>query len=300
MVSATQFARSGLRARLEEDWAVHHLHVATSLELLAKAKLASLHGSLIAAKDFDSLLILSGHPRHARSSPDRAKTITITDALNRAGQVVLGLENLRSELTYLVDVRNGVVHAGHLSPHAEDRVLVPFITACDLLLNAIPSSREDFWGEYVDVIDTYLTDSAKAAELAAAEALISAQQAFEARFSPLDPPTKKAVLASITERYDPVKYEQELITCPACATLALVDGSYDADWGEPDWELGDDGEPWSPGAPFIVTFRPGTLQCRACGLVLDGEEQLRVGGVPESWEIADADPADFYDSDFDS
>jgi hypothetical protein len=98
--SAAQFAQSGLRARLDQEWAVHQLHIATALELLAKAKLASLHGSLIAAKDFDSLLHLSGHPRHAKQPPDRIRTITITDALLRVGQVVPSIENLRSELKY--------------------------------------------------------------------------------------------------------------------------------------------------------------------------------------------------------
>ena len=84
--SAAQFAQSGLRARLDQEWAVHQLHIATALELLAKAKLASLHGTLIAAKDFDSLLHLSGHPRHAKQLPDRIRTITITDALLVSGR----------------------------------------------------------------------------------------------------------------------------------------------------------------------------------------------------------------------
>jgi hypothetical protein len=208
--SAAQFAQSGLRARLDQEWAVHQLHIATALELLAKAKLASLHGSLIAAKDFDSLLHLSGHPRHAKQPPDRIRTITITDALLRVGQVVPSVENLRSELKYLADVRNGVVHAGHLTSEAQD----------------------------------------------------------------------------------PEKYEQDLYDCPACGTMALVHGSHDFDW-EPDWEMGDDGLPWSPGAALTVTFRPGTLECRACGLVLDGQDQLMAAEVPESWEIEDADPRDF-------
>jgi hypothetical protein len=57
------------------------------------------------------------------------------------------------------------------------------------------------------------------------------------------------------------------------------------------------GEPWSPGASFVVTFRPGTLECRACDLVLDGQDQLTAAEVPESWEIEDADRRDFYEPD---
>ena len=294
---AAQFAQSGLRARLDQEWAVHQLHIATALELLAKAKLASLHGSLIAAKgDFDSLLHLSDHPRHAKQPPDRIRTITITDALLRVGQVVPSVENLRSELKYLADVRNGIVHAGHLSSDAQDRVLHPFITACDLLLDDMEASRQDFWGEYVELIDTHRAQSVKAAEVDVAEAITLARMAFAERFAELDEPTRKAILTSIVEGYAPEKYEQNLYDCPACGTIALVHGSHDFDW-EPDWEVGDDGLPWSPGASLTVTFRPGTLECRACGLVLDGQDQLMAAEVPESWEIEDADPMDFYEPD---
>ena len=190
--SAAQFAQSGLRARLDQEWAVHQLHIATALELLAKAKLASLHGSLIAAKDFDSLLHLSGHPRHAKQPPDRIRTITITDALLRVGQVVPSVENLRSELKYLADVRNGVVHAGHLTSEAQDRVLLPFITACDLLLDDMEASRHDFWGEYVELIDTHRAESVKAAEVEAAEAIMLARKAFAERFAELDEPNPES------------------------------------------------------------------------------------------------------------
>jgi hypothetical protein len=195
--SAAQFAQSGLPARLDEDWAVHLLHIATALELLAKAMLASLHGSLIAApKDFDSLLHLSNHSRHARQPPDRVRTITMTDALARAGQVLPAIANLHSSLRLLADVRNGVVTPA-LSADAHDRVLVPFIAACDLLLDGMPAHRRnEFWGEFVEMVDLHLAESAKAAELAATEAVTLARLAFEERFSGMEQPTMKAVLAS--------------------------------------------------------------------------------------------------------
>ena len=58
--SAADFANSALRAYLAEDIAVFLLHAATALEQLSKAFLASIHGSLIAANDFDSLRICAG------------------------------------------------------------------------------------------------------------------------------------------------------------------------------------------------------------------------------------------------
>ena len=140
------------------------------------------------------------------------RTITITDALLRVGQVVPSLENLRPELKYLADVRNGVVHAAQLSSEAQDRVLLPFVTACDLLLEDMDASRDAFWGEYVELVDTHRAQSTKAAELEAAEAITLARMAFAERFGELDEPTRKAILASIEEGYGPEKYEQGSFT----------------------------------------------------------------------------------------
>jgi hypothetical protein len=298
--SAARFAQSGLRAHLDGDPAVYLLHAATALELLAKALLASLHGSLIAAaKDFDSLLHVSNHSRHARQPPTRMRTITMPEALSRVGQVVPALENLRPSLILLAEIRNGVVHAGQLDVQSYESVLVPFMTACDHLLAAMPQpNRGRFWGEFVEMVDVRISDSAKVAEVAAAEAITVARLAFDGRFSPMDRATREAVLSGIEGAYAPTKYEETLVTCPACDTPALAHGSYDVDW-EPEWEIGDDGEPWSPGAVLIVTFRPGSLECHACGLSLDGEDELRAAGVPESWQLDDADPRDFYESDLD-
>jgi hypothetical protein len=50
---------------------------------------------------------------------------------------------------------------------------------------------------------------------------------------------------------------------------------------------------------FVATFVPGGLRCRACDLELDGEDELRAAGVESSWDVEDADPADFYEADWD-
>src|SRR4051794_32538761 len=110
--SATRFAQSALRAFLGEDATVFMLHAATALEQLAKAFLASMHGTLIAANDFDSLLHAAGHSSHARKPRSRMRTITGQDALDRAGRLIPALENLKPSLQLLLYVRNGVVHAG--------------------------------------------------------------------------------------------------------------------------------------------------------------------------------------------
>ena len=134
-------------------------------------------------------------------------------------------------------MRNGVVHAGLVDSTAHESVLDPFLRACDHLLAAMPEpGRGVFWGELEDLVDVRLSESARAAELLVAEAITAARLVFNERFSPLDGATRKAVLAWIRESYAPTKYEQTLITCPACSQDALVSGSYDVDW-EPEWEI---------------------------------------------------------------
>jgi hypothetical protein len=277
---------------------VYLLHVSTALELLAKAFLASLDGSLIAASDFDSLLHGCDQSKHARTPASRMRTITMTETLKRVGQVVPAIENLRPSLQLLADVRNGVVHAGSLEPGADEAALVPFIKACDHLLPGVRgASRELLWGDLTSIVDARLSDSLETAELLVADALASARLAFERRYASLDDAARNGVLSGIESSYDVTKYEEDLVDCPACDRRALTQGSYEVEW-EADYDV-EGGEGFVSGVYPVVTYSPGYLSCRVCGLELDGDEELRAAGVPEAWEIEDAEAADFYEPDDD-
>jgi hypothetical protein len=296
--AAASFAQSSLRARLDGESMVYLLHAATALELLAKSFLASIHGSLIAGDDFDSLLHGCSQSRHARKPRSRMRTITIGEALKRVGQVLPPIDNLRQSLQLLADVRNGVVHAGQLEQGAEEAVLVPFLKACDYLVGGMAESdRERLWGDLLSMVDARLSESIKAAELATTEALTVAHLAFDRRYGSLDSTVRDAVLSGVESAYDVTKYEEDLVDCPACSRRALTRGSYDVEW-EADYDVAD-GEGYIAGVYPVVTYSPGHLDCRVCGLELDGEEQLSAAGVPASWQIEDAEPQDFYDADED-
>jgi len=205
---------------------------------------------------------------------------------------------MKASLQLLADVRNGVVHAGRLDPGADEAALVPFIRACDHLLSNVPGGdRERMWGEFLPIVDARLSDSAKAAELLVADALASARLSFQARYSSLDEAVRDGVVSGIENSYDVTKYEQSAVDCPACTRTALTTGSYEVDW-EADWDV-EGGEAYVAGAYPVVTYSPGNLDCRVCGLELDGEEQLSAAGVPASWTLDDADAADFYEPDED-
>jgi hypothetical protein len=275
------------------------LHAATALEQLAKAYLASIHGALVAAADFDSLLHACGESRHAKKPQALMRTITVRDAIDRAGQLIGPLANLKGSLGGLIDVRNGVVHAAYLDVDDVGVMLRPFLRACDHLLTAMDVDRDDFFGEFVGVADAQIKESTEDAERRVAEALASARLAFKERWLSLDEPARTSALASVEATYSPIKYEEDIVTCPACREPALVGGTYEVDW-EADWDVeGSRGPAYIAGVYPVVKFSPGYLGCRVCGLELDGEEELAAAGIAESWMLDDVDPRDFANDDRD-
>ena len=298
--SAESFAKSGLQARLDDNPAVYLLHAATALELLAKAYLASLSGSLIAApKHLDSLLHCSGLSSRARTPPSRVRTITMTEALERVGYVEPTFAAQRPELRLLADVRNGVAHAGLIEPAAGEAVLAPFLRACDFLIVKVPDAdRATFWGDHLGPVDARLSESAEEIQVFIADAIAAARSSFERQYGPMVDAARVVALAAVENSYDVTKYEQSLTDCPACGRQALTSGNYDVDW-EAEWDQeGSRGEPFIVGAYPVVSYFPAYLHCRVCDLELDGEEQLDAAGIERSWKIEDADAADFYEEEY--
>jgi hypothetical protein len=286
--SAVSFAQSALRAFLEKDFPTFLLHAGTALEHLAKAYLASLNESFVAASDFDSLLHASGLGTRSHRPPSRMKTISLRTALERAGKYfVPDLDNLSDELAVLVDVRNGVAHMGLVEKSLVERILVSFLRACEALLAEMGSTREEFWLEFTGMVDARLSASAEAAEIRTREAIAAARMEFERRYSTL--PEHELLIRTIEDNYEVEPLEEDLITCPACGRRALTSGSYNVSW-EADWDRDDFGEPWLVGASPTVKLFPSTLECRVCGLRLLNRNELDAADVPESWELEDIDP----------
>jgi hypothetical protein len=275
---------------------VYMLHAATALELLAKAYLASLSGCLIASNQLDSLLHCSGLSSRARTPPSRMRTITMTEALQRIGFVEPAFDSHRPALLLLAEVRNGVAHAGISDPDVNETVLTPFLRACDFLIENTPEAeRGGFWGEFLPTVDARLSKSMKETEVLVADAIAAARSSFERQYGSMAESAKAAALAAIEGSYDVTKYEQALTDCPACGRQALTSGDYNVDW-EADWDQeGSRGEQFIAGTYPVVTYFPGYLHCRVCDLELDGEEQLDAAEVERSWNIEDADAADFYE-----
>ena len=291
--SACEFAESGLRARSRDQPNVYLLHIGICLELLFKAYLASLHGTLIVENDFDSLLRASGNARHARTGPEGMRTIGMGEARKRVGRLLPQIENLKCPLELLANVRNSISHMGIATRDVDNRFLLPFLQAGDLVVAAIKTkARADLWGDYLEMVDAYLAESEEAIKAETVEAIVVARHTFETRYGDMESAVRDGVIKAIEAGYEPQKYEQDLIDCPACGHTALATGANRVDW-EADWDV-EGGEGYISGVYPTVTFIPGTVECRVCRLVLDPEDAVQAAGVPESWQFEDVDPEDFY------
>jgi hypothetical protein len=76
-----------------------------------------------------------------------------------------------------------------------------------------------------------------------------------------------------------------------CTGLGSVRTDYDEDWDHHDQVL--------LGVHPYFTFIPSHLRCSACGLELDGRDELDAAGVEEPWVLEDVDERDFFGSDED-
>jgi hypothetical protein len=113
--SAVDFARRALDAYLRGDIKVVLLNAAVSFEHLCKAYLCNLNPALlmnIKNGTFESLVLLSGHGQMIKDS--RLLTISGMEAFRRT-QVLLPKPRVPEEpIKQLVNVRDGVIHMGHL------------------------------------------------------------------------------------------------------------------------------------------------------------------------------------------
>jgi hypothetical protein len=268
------------------------LHAATALEHLAKAVLATRHPSLIAvaARDnFDSLLRLVGEAQRATVG-SRIRTIGAKEALDRATRYAPECATLKKDLELLIWVRDGIVHLADASAATVGEVLVPYLKASEELREALKIDRSEYWGGFTDLVDSALREHVEQARLRVEGALAVARTEFARRFAEVSEETKVAMINAIEVGYSPMRYEEQLLACPACETLALVSGTlteeYDEDWDHHEGVL--------VGVHLAVLFIPYGLSCRACHLELNGRDEMDAAGIGEPWYLT-VDEHDFFD-----
>lgn len=289
--SARRFGASAVQAFTDSEPEVFLLHAATSLEHLMKAVLATRHPSLIAGQDFDSLLHTVGLPQHARRPPQVMRTIGMREAIERCMQLVPALGPLGSHLALLMQVRNGLVHLGQLPAATVEGLLVPYLEASELLLEELGTDVSAFWGRHAETVESKLEEARQATRDRVAQAIQAAKKSFDQRFGQSDPEWREERLRLIVDSYDTSDFEVQLTDCPACRTPALLEGILDVIY-EPDFDYSD-GRAWLPGVSIEdVTYFAEFFRCRACGLRLNGTDELTAAGIDVFPPVPDYDPED--------
>jgi hypothetical protein len=224
-------ARRAIRHFIHEEFDWFFMLAAVAFELLAKARLAEIHPTLIAAdRDFDALLHLAGAEKHTTTPPWSIKTIGAGEALTRCLKVQPELGDIAKDLRLLADVRNSVVHLGAVPKADARRVFVSFLRAGDILLKELPLSAAAYFGEFEPVVKAHLDKTAAKATQLAIERVAAAKAGFKERYGSLPPKQFETILQAITAATRLEKYAEVLAVCPSCQQSGVARGLLDVRW----------------------------------------------------------------------
>ena len=269
------FGQSAAAAYSSESWDVFYLHLATSVELLAKSVLAAAHPSFIAdtRAGFDSLLHLSGFGSRAKTPETAAvRTITPSEALERVGRLVDNYREPSSHIRALIETRNGIVHGSRRGRGESDLILGEVAQYVSQLLATSGISHEEFWGTSAEMVAEHAGRRLDALEASYQRKVQAAKNRFAQITSPMEETSMAAFLAAVAAPSPAPPYDAIPARCPACGQEGELTGSGEASDWEADYD--DDG-----GIPYVdgiyvssITFSAGRFRCGACGLQLERDE----------------------------
>jgi hypothetical protein len=286
---STSAGQRAIRHYLSEEYDQFLVQAAASFEQLGKARLAAIHPSLIIDRDFDSFLHVCAAGKHAKRPPWNIRTINATEVLTRCTQLHPGLNDFNSRLRLLADFRNSAIHLGEIIETERKEIFHTFLASTSLVVDEMGIRREEFFGEFADLVAAHLDKSLAEVNRVVAENIARAKTNYHQKFGSLDSVHVESIVKSVESRYSPSKYEEILVKCPACDKQGLVTGSFDVEW-EADYD--DDGSAVA-GYP-VVTLAPSSFICNLCGLTLADTSELKAAGLGEPIGIEDVDPSDFY------
>jgi hypothetical protein len=280
-----------IRHYLNKEHDQFFIHAGSSFELLGKARLAAIHPSLIIDRDFDSLLHACAAGKHSKRPPWNVKTISATEVLDRCTQLDPELKVFSARLKLLAEYRNSIIHLGEVPEVEVKQLFRSYLAGSSLILKSLELKPEEVFGEFAEMVSQELNEALAEVHVLVAEKLAQARDSFQQRYSALDPAQLKALINVIESGYKSgmEKYRDVLEECPACQNVGIASGDYDLDW-DIDY---DNGIPIG-GSP-IVTLNPSDFVCNVCGLKLEDATELTAAGLPDSINIEDVDPSDFYE-----
>ena len=228
---ARYHADAALTAYSNQDERAILFNAAISMEQLSKALLFSMHPALLAEVNngkFDSLLHLTGfgHKADRLSVP---KTIGAKAALIRVRQI-MDVKTPKTALDQLIDVRDGVLHAGLLDAKSTRELLTAFLRYAEELYDALEERQawgDDRWSRWDQLVASLITQSLTEVEHEITRKIEAARANHRAFMDQVPEPEQEAVAASLQIRSwtlderemggtGPVFYGLENMNCPAC------------------------------------------------------------------------------------
>ncbi|MEV6155757.1 hypothetical protein AB0L53_35995 [Nonomuraea sp. NPDC052129] len=294
--SAVDFARRALDAYVRSDIRVVLLNAAVSLEHLCKAYLCSLNPALLADLKngpFDSLVLLTGHG-HMIQKPNHLRTVGGWDAFKRAQLLLPKPQAPEAPIRQLINVRDGVIHMGHLDRHENRESFAAYLRFSDKLCDALGSSRDQHWGPHKDLVDSLITESLDEIARMVRYRISQARDRIESllRLFPEDQ-HEVVLMARQVRPSGESTYGLERIehACPACPNRGSVyagrlDIARDSDL---------DSKPVRPDEKRPFVLRGEIFACGSCDLRLSGSDELKAANLPTyiPYEIAqDVDTSD--------
>jgi hypothetical protein len=256
-----------------------------ALEFLARAAVANVHPSLLAAPDptMQNVLYALGKPGPKKG----AKSITASTAFDLCRQLVpnFGPEEV-ALCESLANRRNEELHSGGVpfEEFATGDWVARFYSTCNKLVIFLNRSLVDFLGDKE-------TQTAKKIMVAAEEAVVEKVKrsisAHRTTFGEKDEKTRDGLLAASKEMSSKMSQQGgHRVVCPACGAQSWVTG-------EPITSQGGKYEDH-----FVVertAMLPTKMECIACGLVLGSHAELDVAGVGGQYtQTSYFNPVDYY------
>jgi hypothetical protein len=260
--TSRQFLIQAFQAFGREEPLAYYLYAGIAIEHLLKAQLTHVHPVLLAdPKNFKSMLALAELSDSDLPSPI-VRTVTYTESLQRLLEQFPALRPIESRLVRVSGYRNGAAHAGLVDRSTIPEGLLAILQFCEALLAELTVDRTIFYGDFLTMVDARLDASQEHERIMTDAAIANARIQFEQRYEGLTPGYN--IVEALNEG-DVGDYETQRYDCPACGSLARLNGSVDHSWSPTFDEKGE-----LTGSLLEVDFWPWTLDCKVCGLSLHG------------------------------
>src|SRR5258708_2779218 len=178
-------AQRAIRHYLVPEYDQFLIQAGHSFELLGKARLATIHPSLVVDKDFDSLLLVCAGGKHTQRPPWSIKTITATEVLRHCNQIHPRLREFEKRLTLLAEYRNSAIHFGEIIEDEKKEIFHAFLAATSLLVDELGINRPEYFGEFSKLVETHLDESLAETNRNVAAQLARSRNVFAQRYSAL-------------------------------------------------------------------------------------------------------------------